>query len=669
MANSDKILIENDRRNELLDAPYNPILGIGGPIARQEVMFSDLNNPIYLPIEMLNVEWIQRLVEFNSITDAGKGLGLSFENIYSNFIDERFRHDFEYWAASTTQIKPKAGGDYINFFLNRPQLKMHEVIYDQIVNEEPIRDILLKSRQFGGSTYIQILGAYIQVIHKTNWNSLVAAHLNQAATNIRFMFTTLQKRYPKEVSSYFTLKSFESTKNIKYIPERNCKITVGSIETPDSIRADDVAIAHLSEVGLWKKTDGKEPKDLCQSILGTIPTVPWSMYVLESTAKGTGNFFHKSWQKAVKGENSLTPIFVGWFEDPKNRMAFKTLEEKIKLAETLSAYEQFLWQCGATLEGIKFYRFKLAEMEGDEWSMKSEFPTTPDEAFQATGQKVFSPSYTEAAKADCMKPELIGDVFADANTGKAALNNLRFDETKKGNLSIWTPPDFSEKIDHRYCAFADIGGRSKGADYSVLKVFDRYWMMYDELASPEVVAVWHGHLDQDLFAWKCAQICTYYDNALLAVEMNSLVGPEEEGDHFLTILDEIAPYYRNLYARNDFEKIGDGYIPKYGFHTNAKTKTMIINALNAALRERYLRDKGLQEKRSYTERDSRAIDEMNWFVTTPRGKQEAVTGEHDDHVIVTAGGVWLSNSFMPLPKIRQESNYNKKRNPQSEASF
>ena len=127
---------------------------------------------------------------------------------------------------------------------------------------------------------------YIQIIHKTSWNSLVAAHINQAATNIRFMFTTLAKYYPKELSSFFTLKGFEQTKNVKFIPERNCKITVGSIETPDSIRSDDVAMSHLSEVGLWKKTEGKEPEDLCQSILGTIPTVPWSLYALESTAKG-----------------------------------------------------------------------------------------------------------------------------------------------------------------------------------------------------------------------------------------------------------------------------------------------------------------------------------------------------------------------------------------------
>nr|WP_320022089.1 hypothetical protein [uncultured Draconibacterium sp.] len=663
----DKILIENDRRNGLLDAYYNPYSGEGSLINRQMVQFAELPDSLYLPIEMLNVPWVNKMATYNSISDAAKANTLDTDVLFTKFIEERFKHDFEFWAAQNVKIKPKAGGDYIPFILNYPQRKMHNVTYSQIVANEPIRQILLKSRQFGGSTYIQIFEGYIQIEHKTNWNSLVAAHLNQAATNIRFMFSTLQKYYPTNISSAFTLKSFESTKNIKFIPERNCKITVGSIETPDSIRADDVAMAHLSEVGLWKKTDGKSPADLCQSILGTIPTVPWSMYVLESTAKGTGNFFHKSWQNATSGVNSLTPVFVPWLEDPKNRIPFKTIEEKIKLASTLSEYEEFLWQCGATLEGINFYRFKLAEMEGDEWRMKSEFPTTADEAFQATGQKVFAPSYTKAVEEDCREPEFKGEVFADARSGKNALNNIRFDRTKNGNLWIWQMPDLSEKIDYRYCAFADIGGRTKDADFSVLKIIDRYWMM--EGGDPEVVAVWYGHLDQDLFAWKCAQICSMYDNALLAIEVNSLEKEETEGNHFLTVLNEIAPNYSNLYTRNDFEKVDDSYVPKYGFHTNVKTKGDIINALNAACRERFMSQSDNQEGHAYIERDQRAVDEMNWFVTKPNGKQEAVEGAHDDMVMTTAGCVWLATKFMPLPKIRQESNQNRKRKMKSEASF
>ena len=663
----EKFTDENKKRNALLDGPYNPVTGEGGPLERQEVAFADRESPLFLPVGMLNVPWVNFLASFRSLSDASAALHMKPEEILFTLSEERFKHDFEFWAATTARIKPKTGGDFIPFFLNRPQRKVHAVTWKQVLNREPVRQILLKSRQFGGSTYYQVFMGYIQVIHKTNWNSLVAAHLNQSATNIRHMFSTLARYYPKGLASNFTIKGFENTSNIKIIPERNCKITIGSIETPDSVRADDVAMAHLSEIGLWKKTEGKSPEDLCQSILGTIPTVPWSVYVLESTAKGVGNFFHRSWQNAVSGKNGLTPVFIPWMEDPKNRVPFRSKEEMVSLINTLSDYELYLWQLGATLEGISFYRFKLREMNGDGWRMKSEFPSTPQEAFQSTGQRVFAPSYVAAVRQDCTGPVFKGEVFARARRGKEALDKVRFEETREGNLWVWAMPDLTEKIENRYCAFADIGGRTRKADYSALKIFDRYWML--DGGSPEVAAVWHGHLDQDLFAWKCAQICKMYGNALLAVEVNSLKKEKTEGDHFLTVLDEIAPYYRELYIRNDFEKVGDGYVPKYGFQTNVKTKGLIINSLNAAARERMMKDSGQDEGYYYIERDLRAADEMDWYEVKPDGTLGAVEGEHDDLVIVTAGGVWLATKFMKPPVRIKTGSQVKKRILRSEASF
>jgi len=664
---SDKILIENEKRNFILDAPYNPITGEGSSIKRQLITFNDFPKKLYFPIEMLNTEYMQRILEYKNLHDIGKILGITSELVYKQISELRIKHDFEFWAADFVKIKPKKGGDFIPFKLNYPQRLLHNVVYDQIVNLDAIiRLILLKSRQFGGSTYLDIMMAYIQIVQKTNWNSLIAAHLNQAAINIRYMIKTLSNHYPKDIDSSFELKSFENTHNIKIIPSRNCKITVGSIETPESIRADDVALAHLTEISSWKKTEGKSPEDLCQSILGTIPIEPWSMYVLESTAKGVGNFFHHSWKNAIGGINGLAPVFIGWHQDPKNRIYFKTLEKRDSLIKGMTQYEEFLWQQGATLEGIQFYRHKLKEMEGNEWRMKSEFPTTANEAFQNTGERVFSPVYLAVAEKDCIKPEFKGDVFADGRFGKEALQNIRFDESPDGKLWIWAMPDRSVNMDYRYCAFGDIGGTSKDADYSIIKVFDRYWML--DGGDPEVVAVWHGHIDQDLFAWKCAQICTMYNDALLAIEINSLDKEKTEGDHFYTVLDEIAPYYRNLYLRNDFEKVDDTFVPKYGWASNSQTKGQIIGALNKALRERYNKELGIEETPSYVERDQRAIEEMSFYENKPNGSQGAVDGGHDDHVIVTAGGVWLSNSFMPKPILRIDEKYTIKK-MQSEASF
>ena len=85
---------------------------------------------------------------------------------------------------------------------------------------------------------------------------------------------------------------------------------------------------------------------------------------------------------------------------------------------------------------------------------------------------------------------------------------------------------------------------------------------------------------------------------------------------------------------------------------------MIIDALNAGLRDQ-----------SYIERDTRACDEMDWFVMSTKGKYEAQEGKHDDLVIATAIGVWLCNSYMDTPKVLSKEGKKKSGRAVSEATF
>ena len=380
------IIQENIQRNAILDAKYDPYLGIGSTIERQLFSIADLEEPVNLPLSMLNIPWIQKLGEAKSIREyinrhryEHEELALSYdpeEMLQDIFFNARLDNDFEYWTAMCAMIKPKKGGNFIPFVLNYPQRLLWKEQYEMIKNELPIFFVLLKSRQFGGSTEIDILSSYIQIRLKTNWNSLIAAHINQAATNIRSMTANLFKFYPKEVDD-ISLKPFEGTHNIKIIPERSNKITIGSMETPDSTRSDDLKIAHVSELGLMKTTQGKSPEDLIQSIIGTLPMdEPLTMFAIESTAKGVGNSFHNIWLQASAGKNGMKPVFIPWLMDQKNRIDFKPGENIQEFFDSLDNYELFLWQKGATLEGIKFYRKQLGLFNGDKWRMQSEFPTT-----------------------------------------------------------------------------------------------------------------------------------------------------------------------------------------------------------------------------------------------------------------------------------------------------
>lgn len=660
------IIQENILRNAKLDAYYNPHTGEGSTIERQLFEIAEFEDKLYLPMSMMNVPWVQSLGEYGNMKDFIKYEGrnyeaLAFEScpeeaLLNLFVNERLDQDFEYWAATCAKIKPKKGGKEIPFILNYPQRLLHFEVQDMINKGLPINLILDKSRQFGGSTYIDTLMAHIQIRIKTNWNSLIAAHINQAAINVRSMMGNLIKWYPEDVDE-LSLRPFEGTQNIKIIPERSNKITIGSMEKPDSIRSDDVKMAHLTEVGLWKKTLGKEPEDLCQSILGSLPmNEPYTMYALESTAKGVGNYFHRTWQQAVSGVNGLRPVFIAWHQDQKNRVSFSSQKAMIQFVESFNDYDHFLWNSGATLEGINFYRMQLGLFNGDKWRMQSEFPTTANESFQSTGNRYFPQDYVLALRKDCKEPIFKGEIVGDSTMGKKALENIRFEKNERGNLWIWEMPDENNQYDNRYVVPMDIGGASEGADFSIIRVIDKLPMLTG--GDPKLILTWKGHLDQDLLSWKGIQISKIYGNGLFTPEDNSM-DKETDGEHFSTILDTIKDEYRWIYIRNNVENVGSEFVPKYGWHTNKKSKGLALDALKSCARERMNKDleetgNGRQDGYACVEYDERQCSEMDCMEIKPNGSVGATDGEHDDECMASAIGLRVAIHETPLPRLRRQ---------------
>lgn len=634
------VIKENKKRLAVFEEPYNQITGIGSKIPRKALSYigsSGVVEDYRLPLTMFEDDVIKQLERTGSIAKLLEDIGEEVTDLAILLIEQyitnlRLDHDFEFWAITCGTIQDKKNKQKISFKLNRPQRRFLAKLEEMRIARKPIRSILLKARQWGGSTLAELYMGWIQLRLKRNWHSAIIADVEEQAKNIRNMYNTLISNYPEELGT-IKWKPYQGSTKTKEVQERGCIIGIGSVQKPESLRSYDFAMLHLSEVGLWKDTPSRTAADLAQSLQATVPDVPDTFVLMESTAKGVGNFFHNQWLKAERGESIYEPVFVPWFEIENYQ---KEVPDYHKFIKSWGEYEWFLWDLGATIEGIYWYTTTKAGYNYDEWRMMSEYPSTPKEAFQSSGRRAFAPSYVRNAEKTCKSPSFIGEIFPSSK-GPESLKNIHFERLGKGNFHVWALPDNTQKVSDRYCVFVDIGGRSEGADYSVVKVFDRYWMTEDGV--PEVVAVWHGHLDQDLLAWKAAQIAKFYQNALLAVEVNSLRKEQSDGDHFLTILDEIADYYENLYAREEHDKIREDLPKKYGFHTNRSTKPMIIDALNAALREG-----------GYIERDIRACNEMDAYEIKPDGSYGAVDGEHDDHVIVTAGGVWLSYK-MPKPQI------------------
>ena len=667
MSSKIEIIQENRRRLEEINKSYNPITGEGSiSTPRTEVNIPD--SPVkrmFLPTDFYNTPFVQYIVHngFRGFAAEKLHCGLDEEtkmNVWLSFAAERVKYDFEFFAYTCLVIAEKGGGRDIPFKLNRPQRSFLKKLEELRLAGKPINIILCKSRQWGGSTLTQLYMLWIQLFHKRNWNSAICAHVKGPAQIIRGMLQKACDNMPQWATNGMTVKTspFEGATNTRIINFSNSRYSVGSSEKPENLRSEDIAMAHLSEVGLWRKTKGKDPEDLIQSIFGSINDGPYTMKVMESTAKGVGNFFHVEWLRAVTGRSNMNPVFIAWFMDDKNQLHIPQREYG-KFIDSMTEYELELFELGATLEAIAWYRNKAKDM--DPWRMKSEFPSTAEEAFQSTGQGIFKRKYIENAKSSCMEPVMYGDYVADEAKGEKAFYNLRFiqsdfDGREDNILKVWQLPQKHEYID-QYVVSVDVGGCSENADYSVIKVADRVPMLEVE-GVPEIVAEWHGHIEHDLLIWKAAQIAQAYNHALLVVESNTLETEGTEGDNFEYLMDEIANEYDNLYSRNMADHIKNKVPLLYGFHTNTKTKPMIIGFLKAAMRDC-----------TYIERSMATIFELMTYELKPDGKtMGAVDGCHDDLVMATAILIYVCYKWR-LPVKRASHRRSNKTKIVSEASM
>ena len=338
---------ENKKRLSRFTAPYDPVTGKGAYGRRKKLCLSDFHIPIqYIPLSMFENPTIQKLAEEKSIESfCNKYLSpYEIENeiqaMKKYIIQERINHDFEFWAIIFVLITPKMGGEKIPFRLNFPQRSILLPALEKMrLANLPIRIILLKARQWGGSTLVQIYMAWIQLVHKKNWNSVICAHLRTSSQNIKGMFSNIIEQYPPWLvgaSQTLEFSPYEHSQSTFYIKEREIKVVIGSSQTPDSVRGENISMAHCSEVAFYVSTPNNTPEQLIRSVCGGILPLPYTVIVYESTANGTGDFFHKEWLRAKKKASDKVPVFVAWFDV---EIYQKEVEDYKELIDSFTEYD------------------------------------------------------------------------------------------------------------------------------------------------------------------------------------------------------------------------------------------------------------------------------------------------------------------------------------------
>lgn len=597
------------------------------------------------------------------------GHELTFDEVTNQLFITRCERDPSFAFYTCFRIKSKTEGRMIPFQLNFAQRTVLAVLEDMRMADVPIRIVLLKARQWGGSTLVQLYMAWIQIFVKEGWYSVVIAQTKDTAKRIKAMYKKVLDDFPAFIFDAEKLQfaPYEHSASDSIITDakgnkvRDNVITVASYENYESTRGMDYALAHFSEVAYWRTTPGKDANEVITNIDGGLLNVPLTMEVAESTANGMEGYFYNEYKLAKEGKSNRRAVFIPFFYIENDMKKFRDQTQKRNFARELIAnrfsttppneaeesgeYLYQLWQKGASLEHINWYIEKRKSFH-DHAQMASEAPSDDIECFKFSGNRVFSIYHIDTMREMyCTPPVFRGDI-ADNGTASALTSN------PAGDLQIWKHPD-QLKTTNQYIVSVDVGGRSEKADYSVITVVNRFPIRLPN-GKLEVVARWRGHLRYDLMARKAMAIAKYYKNALLVFESNTFDRKQaeaneyvEQGDHIRGILNEIGDEYSNLYMRSatDPEDIRQGIYKKIGFQTNRKTKQDMVDNFIVTFEDGHFIDP-----------DKEFYSEIAIYEQRPDGSYGNIAGRdnHDDILMTDMIAALVSND-MPMPDIIKDS--------------
>lgn len=312
----------------------------------------------------------------------------------------------------------------------------------------------------------------------------------------------------------------------------------------------------------------------------------------ESTGHGLGNDFYLTWMDAKENKNEYRHRFIPWFENQEYKLPLNgvsaylpdTREKKFLLDE----------------EQIHFRRQMMSKLKSDFFI---EYPETEEDSFGMAGNMFFN-------------SKKVITLVREAR--ELALKEPPVTETDK--YTIWELP----KYKHQYAIGADTAEGLEN-DYSTFKVLC--------LNCRQEAMSYRSHVGIDTFYKDLNDWGKSYNNALLGVERNN------HGHAVLLGLRETCNY-QNLYK----EDIPEQPIivnlnkkrpePKYGWHTTAITKPLMLDHLKLAL-------EGDSEEDENTFRPDLIFKDLTFLsecLTLERvgSKLQAISGKHDDMVMATA---------------------------------
>lgn len=519
--------------------------------------------------------------------------------------------------------------------LNFAQKFVHEKLRQQYRDQGRVRAIILKARQTGFSTYTA--GRFFRrATLLPRQRALIVAHEQKPAEDIFGIYDRYFTYLPEELKPM--VRSTDAARQIRFDnPDRRDRgvrpgldsiIEVGTANNANLGRGITPQMVHASELAMWEK-----PEDTWLSLMQGVPKNN-SEVIIESTAKGHGNFFHNMWLDASTGESDFIAIFLPWWIHDEYELKLNHAE-KAELKLLLDDQEREYVEKGIEFEG-RIHKLSLGRIAwrrwairnncfGDERLFRQEYPANPEEAFLVSGNTFIEEEVLKDYKDLAIDPKIRGQLVRLSG-------GILPKKHERGYLRIWEKPNSNglyvigadtaegRQVATKDASASDPNSERGGRDFSSADVFD--------VVTRRQVAQLHGRMAPEIFADQLNLLGRYYSTenrsgtrtpALIAVEKN-----HNSGESVLRLLQKDWAY-PNLFRHRLINRRRNRPEQRMGFVTSVETRMPMLDGLAQAMREGTI---------TIPSKDT--IRELMSFVRDEEGKPAAQEGAHDDRVISLA---------------------------------
>lgn len=526
-----------------------------------------------------------------------------------------------------------------------PLFDSQEILYEEYRKLEKeygrVRALVLKARQMGSTTY-NCAEFFASTIFREHTNSIIVAQDEDVSEYVMGMYESALDFLPWWMRPRIKIKQTGSVINFDERDEATRAVRPGlkswiyadNARKPTGVgRSKTFGRALLTELAFWN--NGSQ---LSKSLFPTMNTTD-GFYVMESTANGRNDFWHNLWRRAEAGKVDWHPIFIPFYrrEVTYSLPILKTTvfvldEEETKMRERIFEKESFLIK-NETFNWMRNKKEEFVATDGDDTMFSQEYTSEPEESFQASAITAFPRGIIRKFSKRTIEPRWIGEISYDFAKGAPKLHVHALEKGKEAGypeigdrLHIWDMPQRGAE----YCIGVDVALGNPGGDYSCAQVVKKG--IGHQL--DEQVAVWHGLINPTGLAEIVLALGWLYNEALVAVEVNSY------GMQTNSVL--MRNYeYDNIYRFKRLDRLGMGMTNIVGFYSDVKS----TDALMAKMSEYFLDD-------LIHIRCKHTMDEFNDYT------EEGAVGDgaHDDYVDALMIAIYCAHEA----EVRERQDGNKK---------